>query len=118
MRPMRTAPPYPLRRHALPALLVTVVMTTMACPVGALAAGADCSQPQGNVDRMVCSNERLSRAQEAMAAAFRTAFQRAPDRPALLRQQSEWQTRVRDVCVEVACVMKAFQGRVEALESR
>lgn len=78
----------------------------------------DCSRPLSNVDRMICTSERAAAAERRMARSFRSAFARAADREQLLSEQARWKQDVLDPCVEVQCVVSAFDARVEELDDR
>jgi uncharacterized protein len=77
----------------------------------------DCSRPRSNVERLVCTSDRLSAADQLMARAFRDAFLRTADREALLQDQESWQKQVRDACNDVPCLLRAYQDRTAELET-
>ncbi len=78
----------------------------------------DCSHPKTNVDRLLCSNDKLALADHVMALAFRDALSRSLDRrEALIAEQERWRKEVRDLCNDVPCLMRAYQDRTSELET-
>jgi len=81
------------------------------------AAITDCSKPKTKIDWMLCSSDRAAMEEQRMARAFRNAANRMEDRRKLLDEQKNWTETVRDACNDVACLIKAFQERIEELDT-
>jgi uncharacterized protein len=81
------------------------------------AAVVDCSKVKSNVERLICSSDRLSVAEREMALAFRAAFQRTEDKEALIREQEQWRSQVRDACNDVPCLLEAYRRRAAELQT-
>ena len=81
------------------------------------AAVTDCSKATTNIDRLLCSSDKLAVADQMMAAAFRDAFYRTRDRDALIKEQELWRKNVRDACNDVPCLLEAYQRRTSELET-
>jgi uncharacterized protein len=96
------------------ACLLSIVLWP--CPPPATAV-TDCSRTATNIDRLLCSSDRLAVAEQIMAAAFRDAFYRAQDRDALIKEQEQWRKNVRDACNDVPCLLEAYQRRTSELET-
>jgi uncharacterized protein len=77
----------------------------------------DCSRPRSSIDRLVCTSDKLSVADQLMARAFRDAYYRTEDKEALLQDQERWQQTVRDACNDVPCLLRAYQDRTSELET-
>lgn len=85
---------------------------------GATHAITDCSRPnKTGVEMLLCSNDKVSRADQLMARAFRDAFNRTERREALIQDQERWRKTVRDACNDVPCLMRAFEDRASELET-
>jgi uncharacterized protein len=99
-----------------PALAFLLVMALLpwARPAAAV---TDCSKATANIDRLLCSSDRLAVADQMMAAAFRDAFYRTRDRDALIKEQDQWRKNVRDACNDVPCLLEAYQRRTSELET-
>lgn len=91
-----------------------------AMPAASLAA-QDCGRPKTIYERLVCSNDRLSDAHERFAFAYFNHYRRASSdasRDAIRRAQRDWEVTVRDACMDVPCLMQAFEERTLELEQR
>jgi len=99
------------------ALLVSAMLIAAAVPARA-AAATDCGKlRKTNIEMLLCSNERLARADNLMALAFRDAFRRTEDPEALRSDQQRWTREVRDACNDVPCLMRAFEDRASELQT-
>jgi uncharacterized protein len=98
-------------RFSYVALLAALLV---AAPCAAI---TDCSKPKTKIDWMLCSSDRAAMEEQRMARAFRNAANRMEDRRKLLDEQKNWTETVRDACNDVACLIKAFQERIEELET-
>lgn len=66
---------------------------------------------------LLCSNDRVARADALMAAAFRDAFNRTDRREALIQDQERWRQAVRDQCLDVPCLLRVYEDRASELET-
>jgi uncharacterized protein len=69
------------------------------------------------VEWLICSNDRVSAADEVMSMAFRDAMHRVQDKEALIKEQEQWRKNVRDACNDVPCLLRVFQQRTSELET-
>jgi uncharacterized protein len=97
--------------------LKTIVLSLLLCQIGSAGAVIDCSKPKTKVDWMLCSNDKAAREEERMAFAFREAMNRTDKREALQQEQRDWNVNVRDICNDVACLVKAYRERSTELET-
>ncbi len=97
-----------------PVCLLALIWLGWTLPAAAL---TDCSRPKTNVDRLMCSSDRVALADQVMAMAFRDAFYRTQDKDALIREQEEWRKNVRDACNDVPCLLEAYERRTSELET-
>lgn len=79
------------------------------------AASFDCAKAQTAIEKRVCSDATLSRLDEQLADAYRSAQRRAESRTALRDAQRRWLKQRRDVCTDTACLRAAYLARIEAL---
>ena len=96
--------------------LMAIVAVMIAAPDPA-AAALDCSRARSNAEKMLCSNSRLSMAEERMAYAFREAIRQGADPSELMQSQRRWTTEIRDACNQVECMLKAYEDRTAELEN-
>lgn len=93
-----------------------LVLLTLLAP--SAFAATDCSRPnKPAVDMILCSNDRAARADNLMAAAFRDAFNRSERRESLVQDQERWRKAVRDQCLDVPCLLRAYEDRTSELET-
>lgn len=99
------------------ALVVSAMLIAASAPMSA-GAVTDCGKPRKtNIEMLLCSNERLARADNLMALAFRDAFRRTEDPEALRSDQQRWTREVRDACNDVPCLMRVLEDRASALQT-
>jgi uncharacterized protein len=91
------------------------VAMAMAAPMPALAV-IDCSRAQTNTEKLLCSNSRLAEADQRLAFAFREALHRGVNPRELMESQRVWMRDVRDACIEVECMLRAYDERTSELE--
>ncbi|MEO8165201.1 MAG: hypothetical protein ABI619_07370, partial [Betaproteobacteria bacterium] len=94
--------------------LVALCVAVVANPVQS---AIDCSRAQTNTEKLLCSNSRLMMAEEHMAHAFREAIKRGAQPKALMESQRIWIRDVRDVCVDVECMLRAHAERTSELDN-
>ncbi len=80
-------------------------------------AAIDCSRAKTNSEKLLCSNSRLMKAEEHMAFAFREAIKRGAKPQALMESQRVWIRDVRDVCIDVECMLRAHEQRRSELDN-
>jgi uncharacterized protein len=97
-------------------LFAFIALALLAGPVGA---AQDCSKPKTSVERLICSNDRVSEANERMAFAFFMVYRRAQtdeSRDRIRREQRDWETGVRDACLDVPCLLHVYEERTLYLD--
>jgi len=96
----------------------TVALIFLAGVMGSSVAATNCGKARKtNIEMLLCSNDKVSRADSLMALAFRDAFRRSNDPDALLADQRRWTQDVRDACRDVPCLMRAFEDRASELQT-
>ena len=103
-----------MRQLALPFVAVAMWLPLHA----ASAASFDCAKAQTATEKLVCSDPTLSRLDEQLNDAYRSAQHRAESRAALRDAQDaqrKWLSTRRDVCSDAACLRAAYLARIDAL---
>lgn len=77
------------------------------------AASFDCAKASTKVEKLICTDAELSKLDEALAAAYADAL-KSTDPASLKAGQKAW-FNVRNRCVDVACIQKAYRQRTEAI---
>jgi uncharacterized protein len=98
-----------------PSLRLALCALLLAC--SPLFAATDCSRAKTNVERLLCSSDRLAVADQLLAIAFRGAFNRTDRREDLVADQERWRKTVRDACNDVPCLVRAYEDRTSELET-
>lgn len=96
--------------------IVLVVLLLFGAAAGA---AQDCSKPKSNVERLICSNDRVSEANERLAFAFFMVYRKATSdetREQIRREQRDWETGVRDACGDVSCLLRVYEERTLYLD--
>lgn len=98
---------------------ILFALASLALLAGPVGAAQDCSKPKSNVERLICSNDRVSEANERMAFSFFMVYRRAKTdelRNSIRREQLEWETGVRDACGDVPCLLRVYEERTLYLD--
>jgi uncharacterized protein len=95
----------------------TIALLYLVSQLGSAWAVVDCSKPKTKIEWMLCSNDKAALEEERMALEFRAALNRTDKREALLQEQRDWNVNVRDLCNEVACLVKAYRDRASELQT-
>ena len=103
-------------------LSVMMVVLSATAPSLAWAASFDCGKTSTQVEHMVCATPALSRADEQLAAAFKTSretFDDTSDGAAsvvadLIASQRSW-LQQRNACTDIACLQQAYAVRAATL---
>jgi len=98
-------------------------------PLLAWSASFDCQKARSTTEKMICADAQLSQLDTQLAqtyhAALKTLTKRVKDVndflapeviPALIQEQKNWITYVRNICQDAACLREAYQARIELLK--
>jgi len=96
------------------------LLLTILIAVPAAAASFDCAKARTVAERLICSTPELSKADEAMAIAYRRAIATAaklaiPERTSLKDNQVSWLKDRLGKCPDVSCLKSAYRYRIETL---
>lgn len=98
-------------------ILSAIVLLALLAPPAS--AAQDCSKPKTNVERLICSNDRVSEANERLAVAFFMVYRRAMTaelRDRIRLEQRDWESGVRDACGDVPCLLRVYEERTLYLD--
>ncbi len=76
----------------------------------------DCSKASSRVEKMICSDPRLSSADEKLAETYRKAMAVSANRDALKADQIGWIRTERNVCSDATSLLDVYQAREKQLE--
>ena len=95
-----------------------VALILLAGVMGGSVAATNCGKAKKtDIEMLLCSNDKVARADNLMALAFRDAFRRNADPDALLADQQRWTHDVRDACKDIPCLMRVFEDRASELQT-
>lgn len=92
--------------------LCAAAVCWLAFPV--LAASFDCAKAASRVEQFICGSPEISRLDDELAQAYRTALEN-PDREAAIRQEQRQWLRERNACTYSLCVKNAYEARLHAM---
>jgi uncharacterized protein YecT (DUF1311 family) len=98
-------------------LTVLALLATLIATGAAYGASFDCGKAASPVERAICADPALSKADDALAAAYRAALSATLDPVALRRDQRQWR-RERDLHQNQSSLLTAFQSRIAALNQQ
>lgn len=80
------------------------------------AASFDCKKATTKIEKMICADAELSKLDEKMAAAYKTAMQDVQQSNLIRQAQKQW-LKGRNGCVDSTCVKQAYEMRLQDLTS-
>lgn len=83
-----------------------------------LGASFNCGKARSQMEKLICSDENLSKADEELNVIYKQAIQISSSKPIIIQWQREW-IRSFEVtsCRNVSCLMSAFASRINVLKS-
>jgi uncharacterized protein len=84
-----------------------------------LAASFDCAKAATKSEKLICADPQVSAADEQLAEVYRRVLEQLSDfdKDGLKKEQRNWIKTQRDACPDAACMLKAYQARIAALEA-
>jgi len=79
------------------------------------AASFDCAKVQTSVEKNICADPDLSAADTALMNSYKKALSASSNSESLKAEQRQWM-KTRDACADLACLKKAYQERISALD--
>jgi uncharacterized protein YecT (DUF1311 family) len=75
----------------------------------------DCAKASTAVERLICSNNELAKADVQLAQAYKAALKQTTDKPALKHEQAAWLKGQRNVCTDATTMLQVYQSRISQL---
>jgi uncharacterized protein len=95
--------------------LLTAAM--LSAPLVCMAASFDCAKARTHVEVLICSDANLSRQDERLSEAYRSALAGSANPGAVTQWQRDWLKSARLAgCKDSACVSKEYTSRIQVLE--
>lgn len=96
--------------------LLLIVLGWLMLSFAVHAASFDCGKATTKVERLICANTTLSKLDEELAAAYKTALQDEKQADAIRQTQKQWM-KGRNGCADAACVKRTYEVRLQRLSS-
>jgi len=93
-----------------------VATTFLLLPTSTQAASFDCAKVATKVEKLICSDAGLSKLDEDLSTAYKTALQASTYADSIKQQQKLW-LKERNNCSDSVCVKRAYEVRLSALLS-
>ena len=101
---------------------VTIAISLVAtCLVGMSSvhsAGFDCAKAKTKIDKLICSDARLSEADEKLNALYKEVLAKSPVPEDTKQQQLEWVKQSRNTCKDADCLQQAYTSRISDLQEQ
>jgi len=81
----------------------------------AQAASFDCKKAKTEVEKLICSNEELSKLDESLNEAYQRALNRTDIKQQTIKSQRQWLKYQRNMCQDAECIKNAYESRIKEL---
>jgi len=98
-------------------VMLTVLLTFLTIPGTSFAASFDCAKAVSTTEKMICSNESISKLDEQLSNVYKKALASAIDTDSLKKEQMIWLKDIQNKCVDSDCLMHAYKERNAKLEN-
>jgi uncharacterized protein len=79
-------------------------------------ASFDCAKAKTKIDKLICSDARLSEADEKLTALYNEVLAKSPVSEDTKQQQLEWVKQSRNTCKDADCLEQAYTSRISDLQ--
>jgi uncharacterized protein len=79
------------------------------------AASFDCGKATSDIEKIICSNEELSKLDESLNKAYLKALERPDIRKQMIESQKQWLKNERNACKNAECLKKTYETRIKEL---
>lgn len=86
----------------------------LALALPAQAASFDCAKASTKVEKLICSDDVLSKLDEELNAAYKTALQDEKQADSIKQAQKQW-VKERNVCEDAGCLEMTYRSRIDEL---
>jgi Lysozyme inhibitor LprI len=81
-------------------------------------ASFDCAKAKTKIDKLICSDARLSGADEKLNALYKEVLAKSPVAEDTRQQQLEWVKQSRNTCKDADCLQQAYTSRISDLQEQ
>jgi uncharacterized protein len=98
-------------------IILLSALLLLTTPYSGLAASFDCSKASTKVEKIICSSDELSKADELLAQKYKRALKEAQDRKSLIGKQRQW-LEERNVVTSEAELLNMYKDRIRQLDEQ
>jgi uncharacterized protein YecT (DUF1311 family) len=91
-------------------LLLTLTITLL------FSASFDCKKAKTEVEKLICSDEKLSKLDEELNEVYKKALARSNNKEILKKQQITWLNNTKKHCKEIFCIKLEYESRIFYLQ--
>lgn len=91
------------------------LITIFVIPSVIFAASFDCGKATSEIEKLICSNDELSKLDESLNEAYLRALNRTDIKQQTIKSQRQWLENERNVCQNVECIKSAYETRIKEL---
>lgn len=91
-----------------------LVFCWLALPGTVLAASFDCEKAVSNIEKLICSNEKLSSLDDQLNSTYKKSIESKEISDGIKQAQKKW-IKERNVCIDTACIQLSYEKRLNEL---
>ena len=99
-------------------IAISVVATCLVGLSSVHSASFDCAKAKTKIDKLICSDARLSEADEKLTALYNEVLAKSPAPEDTKQQQLEWVKQSRNTCKDADCLQQAYTSRISDLQKQ
>jgi uncharacterized protein len=99
-------------------IAISVVATSLVGMSFVHSASFDCAKAKTKIDKLICSDARLSEADEKLNAAYKEVLAKSPVPEDTKQEQLEWVKQSRNTCKDADCLQQAYTSRISDLQKQ
>lgn len=95
--------------------LLCALIAIFVIPSVILAASFDCGKAVSKIEKLICSDDELSKLDESLNEVYLRALNRADIKQRTIESQRQWVLHERNICQGVECLKHAYEIRIKEL---
>lgn len=99
-------------------IAISVVATFLAGMLSVHSASFDCAKAKTKIDKLICSDAKLSEADDKLTALYNEVLAKTPVSEDAKQQQLEWLKQSRNICKDTGCLEQAYASRISDLQEQ
>jgi len=96
--------------------VAVIIIVTVLCSPFTYGASFDCTKTSTTVEKMICSDKKLSDLDSNLAVLYKMALSESKNPQELKEMQKQWLTDVRNKCTTIRCIEASYAKRLVELK--